>query len=122
MGLLPPWFSGSVLETWAGKASQLCGWLGVTHPHIQEQTAVAQQEGQRGTGPSCAKFVCVYFDSSAQHGNNMLHQVLLLCPCSSLSGDKVVAWLRPALSFMEIPSFLPHFQLPKERTEAGVQG
>lgn len=122
MGLLPPWLSGSVLEAWAGKASQLSGWLGVTHPHIQEQIAVAQQERQRGIGPSCAKFVCVYFGSSVQHGNNVLHQVLLLCLCSSLGGDKVVARLRPALSFMEIPSFLPHCQLHKERTEAGVQG
>lgn len=95
MSLLSPWLSGSVLEAWAEKASQLSRWLGVTHPHIQEQTAVAQQEGQRGTGPSCAKFVCVYFGSFVQHGNSVLHQVLLLCPCSSLGSDKVVAWLRP---------------------------
>lgn len=72
MGLLPPRPPGSALETGAGMASQLSGWLGVTHPYKQEQTAVAQRGGWRGPGPpwACvAKFVCVYFGSSAQHGN-----------------------------------------------------
>ena len=32
-------------------ASQLSGWLGVTHAPIREQTAVAQQGGQKGAGP-----------------------------------------------------------------------
>lgn len=36
---------------WAGLASQLSGWLRVTQLHLYEQTAVAQQGGQRGAGP-----------------------------------------------------------------------
>lgn len=72
VGLLRPRPPGSALEAGAGMASQLSGWLGVTHLHNREQTAAAQQGGWKGPGPpgACvAKFVCVYFGSSAQRGN-----------------------------------------------------
>ena len=52
MGLLLPWPPGSALEAGVGMTSQLCGWLGVIHPYIQEQTAVAQQGGWKGGRPT----------------------------------------------------------------------
>lgn len=112
-----------MLEPRAGLASQLSGWLGVTHPNIAAQTAAVQQEGRKGPAhpepvlPNLFVFILVPL-------HNMETNVffpLLLCLCASQGGVEG-AWLSsgPPLPSQR-DSLLPHCQFPQERSGAGVQ-
>ena len=126
MGLLLPWPPGSALEAGVGMTSQLCGWLGVIHPYIQEQTAVAQQGGWKGGRPtlsSCYQICLSLFWFLCTTWKQMCS-----FPCCSVSdlhsGVTRGHGLAQAPPFLcgETPSLLPHCQFPKERSGAGVQG
>lgn len=102
MGLLPPRPPGSAQEAGAGMASQLGGWLGVTHPHTKGKQQRLSGEGGGGPAhpglvlPNLFVFILVPLRNME---TNVLDPAALSLLFTGLVAQGVVAWLRPAPSW-----------------------